>query len=568
MSRTAGPASPALHWAGEAPHHAGYDDGYTASGDGLAETRHVFLQGNALAERVSGARRFNIGELGLGTGLSLAASWQLWAQHAPDHAVLNYVTCELEPLQPDDMLRALGRWPELDWFANEIALACRHLVPGYNLRLLADGRLRLLILVGDAAEQLQQLDAQLDAWFLDGFSPARNPAMWSPDVCAQMQRLSAPGATLATFTAAGWVRRNLAAAGFSVEKTPGHGRKRDMTIGRLEQSGNQAGAPHDGPVTVVGAGIAGASTAAALARLGRQVTLWDDAGHAPSKLPALLVRPWPERPRHPLSAFYASAFGCAAQALRNAPGWHPHGVALLAPKHTDALELASADALQTQCGVQLGAAGSWLSGAGCLEPASWIESLLDHPNIAHVKQRWDSQQTAGPIVFATGAAGVGEAATAGLPASITRGQMSRLKDSAKFEPSSSLAGAGLCARTPHGVWLGSSFLHDKLDAAPSHAEASNYLQKWQPLLPGLPEPTDDHRMALRVAGQGRMPYIGPLGNGQWVNWGHGSRGATAACLSAEYLAAAIDGHPLPLPARQRAQLDPQRVMRQTSRQKL
>lgn len=541
------------------PHHLAFDDGYTASGDGLAETRHVFLQGNALSERLSAARRFAIGELGLGTGLNLAATWQLWARHAPPEAVLNYVTCELEPLRPDDMRRALSRWPELEAFAQEIARACGHLVPGYNLRILAGGRLRLLILIGDATEQLQQLAAQIDAWYLDGFSPARNPAMWSANVCEQVARVSAPDATLATFTAAGWVRRNLVDAGFAVQKTPGYGRKRDMTVGRFAGSMPKQSA-HSGPITVVGAGIAGASTAAALARLGRQVSIWDDGRYAPSRLPALLVRPWPERPRHPLAAFFASAFGCAAHGLRGMPGWHPHGVALLSRDVDDDAPM-SAAILKERCGTAVSRAGTWLSGAGCLEPAPWIEHLLDHANITRINASWRGPELGEPTVLATGATGKldGLGPLADLPASLTRGQMSRLNVSETFDPVASIAGAGLCARTPAGVWVGSSFEHDKLDTDPSEKEAQAYVGKWLTLLPDLPATSSDHRAAVRVAGHGRMPYVGQLGEGIWVNWGHGSRGATAACLSAETLAAAIDGHPSPLPRAQSLKLSPQRL---------
>ena len=561
------PKPPKLCWDGDTPRHIGFDDGYTASGDGLAESRHVFLQGNDLAARFEDCKRFTVGELGFGTGLNLAATWRLWAQCAPSGAVLSYVTCEAEPLLPADVLRALGRWSEFAEFAQDIARACQHLTPGFNLRVLAGGRLRLLILVGDAAEQLAQLHARIDAWFLDGFSPAHNPAMWSPAVCQQLARLSGTGATLATFTAAGWVRRNLAAAGFEVGKVPGFGRKRDMSVGHLARSSNnddalpdwpEAISSDDRPIHIVGAGIAGASTAAALARLGRSVTVWDDGEHAPSHLPALLVRPWPERPRHPLAAFYASAFGCAAHSLQGAPGWHPHGVALLLGKQAKIDAVEDAASLSERTGVAVQAGGLWLEGAGCLEPVPWISSLLDHPRIKHNRSKWKPGICDGLVVMAAGALSTG---LLDLPASVTRGQMSRYETTESFAPTSSLAGAGLCTRTSDGIWLGSSFVHDTTSLTPDAAEAETYRGKWQPLLPDVPSAATEHRAALRIAGQGRMPYVGPLRDDglTWANFGHGSRGATAASLCAEFLAAAVDGHPLPLPQSQIMRLHPQRV---------
>ena len=561
-------APPALRWDGDTPHNLDFDDGYTARGDGLAETRHVFLQGNDLAPRFAAADRFTIGELGFGTGLNLAATWRLWRQQAPPTATLNYIACEKAPLRPNDMLRALGRWPELTREAGEIARACEHLAAGFNLRILAGGRLRLLILVGDAAEQLSQLVGRIDAWFLDGFSPARNPELWSPAVCEQLAELSHAGTTLATYTAAGWVRRQLQAVGFAVGKAPGHGSKRDMSVGTADAIATpdarlpawaRCTGTNEQQLTIVGAGLAGASTAAALARLGRSITVWDDAAPSPSRLPAMLIRPWPERPGHALAGFYANAFGCAAHGLQGAPGWHPHGVALVSERAVPEHLMADATALAARSGVGVRGGGAWLTGAGCLQPEIWREALLDQPNITLRKARWSPEQTTGPTILATGAAQ--QSLLAELPASITRGQMSRVGITENFSPAASISGAGLCARTPDGVWVGSSFVHDAHDTLPRAEEAQGYLDKWRALIPTLPAAPSEHRAALRVAGKGRMPYIGPLNaNGiLWANWAHGSRGATASLLSAEYLAAMIDGHPLPLPVDQILKLHPQRV---------
>lgn len=215
-----------------------YRDGYFTLGDGLAETTHVFLNGNRLAERfaaLSPGDRFTVGETGFGTGLNLLACWRLFDQAAPPGATLRFVSVEHEPLPTETIRQALGPWPELSY---RIELFLKVYTPppvGGHSVMLGDGRAELVLLVGEAAEALARWQEPADAWFLDGFAPARNPAMWSEAVFAHVARLShaTPGrpTTLATYTAAGFVRRGLAAVGFELAKQPGFGKKRDMTAG-------------------------------------------------------------------------------------------------------------------------------------------------------------------------------------------------------------------------------------------------------------------------------------------------------------------------------------------------
>ncbi|MEE4465391.1 FAD-dependent oxidoreductase, partial [Azotobacter chroococcum] len=154
--------------------------------------------------------------------------------------------------------------------------------PGFQRFVFADGRVVLTLLVGDVLERLPELDARIDAWFLDGFAPAKNPEMWTPALFAELARLSAPGASLATFTSAGFVRRGLNAAGFAMQRVKGFGQKREMLAGRFEGTPQEAAKPWfarpprpAGPreALVIGAGLAGCAAAASLARRGWQVTL-------------------------------------------------------------------------------------------------------------------------------------------------------------------------------------------------------------------------------------------------------------------------------------------------------
>lgn len=215
------------------PYSEEFGDFYYSKADGRAECRHVFLAGNALPDRFMGTRHFVIGELGFGTGLNFIETWAAWEAAATEGARLEFHSFELHLLDRDDMRRALAAWPDLTQRAAKLIAAwperpAGDVVIGFESR----GRLvSLHIHSGPALEQLTRATFSADAWYLDGFSPARNPDMWSAELMRAVAERTMPGGTFATYSAAGWVRRNLQAAGFAVEKRPGHAGKRDMSAG-------------------------------------------------------------------------------------------------------------------------------------------------------------------------------------------------------------------------------------------------------------------------------------------------------------------------------------------------
>ena len=217
---------PALDWRDSAiPVSRQFDDPYFSLAGGLEETRHVFLAGNGLPGRFRDG--FRIAELGFGTGLNLLAV--LLAHRGPGQ--LQYTSFEAYPMPAADIARALTAFPEVaettEPFLRQWATGATELqFPGLTAR----------IVLGDARETLPAWQGQADAWFLDGFSPAKNPELWSDALMAEVARHTAPGGTFATYTAAGHVRRALAEAGFDVIRQPGFGRKRHMTTGVLQGS--------------------------------------------------------------------------------------------------------------------------------------------------------------------------------------------------------------------------------------------------------------------------------------------------------------------------------------------
>lgn len=206
-----------------------FDDPYYSKKDGRAETQHVFINGNKLAERFQECETFHIGELGFGTGLNFLETVKTWQTFAPQNATLTFTSFELYPLSNKEMMRALAPWPDLldafTPFAKSLALS-----KGINEITIDTVTLRLVI--GDANETVSQLFDLVDAWYLDGFSPAKNPELWNADLMCAVGQKTEPGGTIATYTAAGWVRRSLEDAGFSVQRVRGFGTKRHMTIGQ------------------------------------------------------------------------------------------------------------------------------------------------------------------------------------------------------------------------------------------------------------------------------------------------------------------------------------------------
>ena len=216
-----------LEWRdGNTPVATRFGDPYYALENGLAETQHVFLAGNHLPARF--APGFHIAELGFGTGLNLLCAWAAW-RDARHTTALQFTSFEAFPLTLADMARAHAAWPEL-------ADLSRRFLNQWNpqTQSIETSTLCLRVIPGDARQTLVRWTGKADAWFLDGFSPAKNPELWQPGVMAQVARHTNRGGSFATYTAAGHVRARLAKAGFVVTRIPGYGRKRHMTTGTLK----------------------------------------------------------------------------------------------------------------------------------------------------------------------------------------------------------------------------------------------------------------------------------------------------------------------------------------------
>ncbi len=288
-----------------------FGDVYFSRANGLEETRHVFLQHNQLNERwqqLKAGEHFTIAETGFGSGLNFLAAWQLWLTAAPANAQLHFVTVEKFPLTKMDLQRALALWPELGEFTTQLIDAYPVFVgTGFHRLSFMDGRIKLTLIIDDAAKGFSQLlatpqpefasqCAKIDAWFLDGFAPSKNPQMWSDELFTAIRQLSHKGTTAATFSAAGIVKQGLKLAGFDIRKVPGFGRKREMVKACMEQEpvvdpqdtlqarsyspypvpwtiNTAATIPAEKHALIIGGGLAGCTSAWALAERGWKITL-------------------------------------------------------------------------------------------------------------------------------------------------------------------------------------------------------------------------------------------------------------------------------------------------------
>jgi tRNA 5-methylaminomethyl-2-thiouridine biosynthesis bifunctional protein len=289
--------SPQLTWLPHrTPFSARFGDVYRSREGALAESRAVFLEGCGLPNAWADAHLFTVGETGFGTGLNFLATYDLWrrTKHGlgHDHARLHYIAVEGFPISHQDMKECVARWPELRHVGQALARAYLHPQPGFQRFFFENNRVVLTLLCGEALPMLSALDAHVDAWFLDGFSPDKNPDMWRPEVLGEIARLSKPGTRLATYTVAGEVRRQLSSFGFDVVKAPGFGAKNEMLRATFrEQAGREhpahqghlppwfAAPPvsttHNGHAVIVGAGLAGTNVANALHKRGWRTTIVD-----------------------------------------------------------------------------------------------------------------------------------------------------------------------------------------------------------------------------------------------------------------------------------------------------
>lgn len=546
-----------------------YADCYFSASGGPEQARHVFLAGNDLPARWAG-RDFVVLETGFGLGLNFLATWQAWNEHPGRR--LHYVAVEKHPFPAEALPKLHARWPELAPLAAR--LQSRWPLPLPGLHRLDFGDVVLTLAFGDAEELLPRLVLSADALYLDGFAPAKNPAMWSDAVFAALMRLAAPGATLATWSVQEDMMFRLSRAGFRLEKRAGFGTKRYMLAGR--KPGEQKSAlARRRKVAVIGAGIAGAATAQALAARGHEVVVFEAAA-APAQGASGnhvgVFRPLPSADDSRLSRLLRAGFLAGRRLFDALPGARLGWTGALhiardakheatqrriaAEQPADFCRFVERDEARALAGWPVELGGWWFPQAGWINPPSLVRALLSGIAL-RCATRIDelSALDADDIVLANGYEAPALAPGHRLPIRPGRGCVSLIPENAA--PPFGIVATRIGYVTPAVDGLrctGATSQADDLDPAPRLADHVENLQRLDMILPGFGRALDPDRLAGRVSfrpmSPDRLPVVGPLAasEGLWIVGGFGARGLVFAAICAELLASQLSGEPLPLEA--------------------
>ncbi len=544
-----------------------FGDVYASRAGGLAQSRAVFLAGCGLPERWAGRQRFTVAELGFGTGLNMLSLLHLWERHRPAGATLHLFSVEGFPLSCDDAARALSAFPELAGLATTLLTQWpRQRHAWHRIDFPALGA-TLDLALSDVVPALSGWDGRADAWFLDGFSPARNPAMWTDEVLALVGARTAPGGRAATWSAAGAVRRGLGAAGFSVERVPGFTGKRERIEARFPGGiqGEPAGSSTP-RVAIVGAGIAGASLARALRTLGLRPRLFAQ-GPMASGNPAALVTPRLAAGSTAAAQLHAQAFlRSVALVRREAPGAiiAEGAQRLLKPAETVRAEATIASGLFPPGSLRLEGQVLHMADALTLSPERLRAAWLDEVEPCAVEAPRHTPEGCwlgahGPFDAVVIAAGYASAALADLRLTPIRGQVTTAAIPPGAPPTS---WGGYLIPTDEGLLFGAT--HNRGDDDPSiraEDQSANLagLARAMPALAGrlATEPLGA-AAGIRAAAGDHQPYAGGLGSGLFTLTGLGGRGFTLAPLLAEHVSARLAGAPSPLEAASARIVDPLR----------
>ncbi|PPC05277.1 FAD-dependent 5-carboxymethylaminomethyl-2-thiouridine(34) oxidoreductase MnmC [Acinetobacter pittii] len=598
----------------EIPISKQFGDVYFSKDNGLLETRHVFLNGNDLSERLANLKDFeyfSVGETGFGTGLNILALWQLWQQVRPNNqSHLHAISVEKFPLSKADLIRALNVWDELKPLAEQLIEQYPLPIAGCHRLTFPKERFSIDLWLGDAQEIFPSMakTKAVNAWFLDGFAPSCNPDMWEQNVLNNIVRLSGYGTTFASFSVAGILKRGLKTHGIDISRPRGFGHKREMLKavwnlpesdkGSLELDQTHALATEQQHIAIIGAGVAGLSTAWAFAARGHQVTLYEqtNALSGASGNPLALLNPklCPIEQSH--EHLMTLSWQHALNFYKNFNAFRPLQIQQIALKNADELlDLVnqypaqvvtnSANSLETDYSSIL------LTEAGSVSPHQLRVEILQHPcinlKIAHVtalvscenkvQLHTDNQIIAEADHVVVCCARESAALFDSYPQlKPIRGQVSWVDNTfAPLPLNEAYSYGGYCMQLDAAqMILGASFYPNRedQDVLPEdhvhnfeliHSVFPEYAEK-------LPSPsTWQGRASIRAQSLDYFPLVGKMQENSRIATfaGLGSKGFLFAPLCSEILVAQILGEACPVPDRLLQKLSPQRFQKKVKTKK-
>lgn len=550
--------APALDWSRPGtPAASEFGDIYFSVDGGVDETRTVFLGGCGLPEDWQNKPIYTIGELGFGSGLNFLTAWQMWdethARSAAPLAHLHFISVEKYPFDAVQLQQALSAWPELADYAKRLITAWPQRVKGFHR--LEFGSVTLTLIHDDVKSALDGIDAQVNAWFLDGFSPEKNPAMWSADIMQTVKALCAPNARLATFTVAGAVRAALREAEFTVEKKPGFGRKRHRLEARCEtQNSILAPAPQSRFIqpTIIGAGIGGASLAHAFLRRGitpRIISRGD--GKAASGNAAALIKPRLDLQDRPESRFFLAAYLYAMRLYGLTDGIISRGTTQYAKtdKEAERFEKIAKQAPLPDTHLNYEAGALSLPQSLIISPKHIIAALTSGA-VMQPQEITDLNSLSGPVFAAMGYGIKALLSVQDPELRYSRGQISWAQPSERLSGAVSYGGYAL--NVDNKILLGAT--HDRVgDDDPYQILPNDDLHNFQQFetvmgysLTPTPSAAAISRASVRVTTPNTLPMILNPKDDQFILTGLGSRGFVFAPLLAEAIVCRWLGEPLPI----------------------
>lgn len=581
-----------LAFSGTTPYSPSYRDVYHSAEGGPGQARHVFLDGCGLPDAWRDRAVFTILETGFGTGLNFLTTWQEWRTDPRRPSRLHFLSVEKHPFAPGDLAQLHAAWPEFAPLSTELIESWPSLVPGFHRLELEAGRIQLTLMLGDARDCLPQLDARVDAFYLDGFAPDRNADLWADNIFSEVARLASPGARAATYSVAADVRTALAGAGFACTKRIGYGRKRHC-LAATSAMARPPRVPAPRRVVVIGGGVAGCAAAHALAKRSIEVTVFEGesaVARAASGNPAAVFRPVISREEHPGLRLTRAAFihdlgmwpklGGAVESSRCGV-LHLSRDAAYASRQSEVLEhgllpagfarWVEADEADALAGWPVGRPGVYYPEAGWVVPSSLCDAWLDDPRIvvrcgcsvgrvARSDDVWEVFDAHGnrlaeadAVVLANARDAINLVPEQNWPIQTVRGQITRLPHGRLQSVMRVIASEGYLSPTLEGrIIVGATYDHDTADVRPWPQSDLANLERLESILPGaasgLGAEVLEGRASLRAVLPDRLPLLGPVEGspGLYVAAGYASRGVVWAGLLGETLASMILRDPLPL----------------------
>lgn len=553
---------------GNTPFTDTFSDTYFYPEQGLAESRFVFLEKSGFLQKITEKKYISVFEFGFGTGLNFLLAWQA-AKKAG--CQLHFYSVEKHPIKKSQLQLLLQHFPELKTEAEQLLEAYPPSLRNWHALQFDQGNITLTLIFDDAINAMTELSGNIDCWFLDGFSPSRNPAMWRPELFLKMAEHSKSGTTLSTFTAAGQVRRDLISAGFTCEKTKGFGHKREMLIGEFKSDSINNDFSPNKKVAVIGAGIAGVTTAYQLAKAGFQVSLYEQGNAlcagASGNL-AGVIRPHYSANWQPREQFLTASFFLVKQYLSFFPDLHDFcGVLQLANKDyiarkqkrlqslswpIELLQHVDIEQASKIAGVEVAFPGVFFPDAGWFNPVGFCQALLDEINIK-VHFNHPIAQTnhleADRIIICGGAE------TPQLQKQVkifsNAGQVSWIQPTEKSQKIKCIvSGDGYLTPVIHEKQLlGASYRRGEQSDCLNDQDHLDNLAKINSVA-GLnltKESIIGGRTRTRATTQSRLPFVGKINDNVWINSGHGSHGLCTTMLSALLIRQQLLGLPVSVP---------------------